>query len=307
MCKNAHHDPSHISQALMNWDDLRIFLALCREGSLTRAAEVLAVNHTTVARRIAALEKGLGTRLFDRSHAGYAMTQAAENMFDQALAMEAQALSIDRTVFGRDSQLAGPLKLTVPYDFANRVIVPALPEFHAAYPGIDLELLTTTAIVDLAAREADLAVRLTARPPEYLVGRKVIALRHGVYASADYLAEAPATHRVILFRSEREAPEWMVDHYPGAHVVLRTDNLTTMRSAAVAGLGLARLPCFDGDTTPQLVRLDVPLAPSAWGAWLLSHVDLRTTARVRVCREFLARIIARQEPLILGLQSRYAP
>ena len=158
----------------MNWDDVRYFLALCREGSVSRAGKALSVNHTTVARRIAAFEEELGTRLFDRTRDGYAMTQAAENMYDKAIDMESSALAIDRAMYGQDAELKGPLKLTAPYDFANRVIVPALPTFRNKYPCIELELLTTTGLVDLAAREADIAVRLTAKPPEYLIGRKVL-------------------------------------------------------------------------------------------------------------------------------------
>ncbi|MEO1576670.1 MAG: LysR family transcriptional regulator, partial [Pseudomonadota bacterium] len=258
----------------MNWDDVRFFLALCREGSLSRAADALSVNHTTVARRIAALEEALGARLFDRTREGYAMTQAAENMYEPALDMEAHALTINRTVFGQDAELKGSLRLTVPYDFANRILAPALPAFRLKYPAIDLELLTTTDFVDMAAREADIAVRLTARPPEFLVGRKIMPLRHGVYASPDYLAERPETPRVILFRSQRTTPEWMQQHFPDAHVVLYTDNVTTMRSAVASGLGLARMPCFVADPDPALRRLDLALTPSDWAVWILSHVDL---------------------------------
>ena len=289
----------------MNWDDVRFFLALSREGSVTRAGKALDVNHTTVARRIAALEDALGTRLFDRTRDGYAMTQAAENMYDQALEMEAYARAIDRAMAGQDAELKGSLKLTAPYDFANRVIVPALPRFRERYPCIDIELLTTTDLVDLAAREADIAVRLTAKPPEYLVGRRILPLVHGIYGSESYFAAPPASHGIVVFRSQKTLPEWTKLHHAGAQIVLRTDNLTTMRTAVESGLGLARMPCFEADCVPTLRRLDEPLPPSTWGVWILSHVDLRSTARVRVCREFLAEIILEKRDLILGETSRY--
>ncbi len=290
----------------MNWDDVRFFLALCREGTVSQAGRALGVNHTTVARRIAAFEQELGTRLFDRTRDGYAMTQAAENMYDQALDMESYALAIDRAMYGQDAELKGPLKLTAPYDFANRVIVPALPLFRERYPCIELELLTTTGFVDLAAREADIAVRLTAKPPEYLIGRKVLTLCHGVYGAPDYIASMSEKPNVILFRSEQVLPEWAEQNHPDASIVLRTDNLTTMRSAVAAGLGLARMPCFEGDSEPKIRRIDEPLTPSTWGVWVLSHVDLRSTARVRVCREFLTEIILAKTDLILGSKSRYS-
>lgn len=290
----------------MNWDDARFFLAVCRTGSVSGAGKSLGVNHTTVARRIAAFEASFGTRLFDRHRDGYVMTQAAENMYDHALRMEEYAHAIDRAMYGRDAELRGPLKLTAPYDFANEIIAPALPAFHKRYPCIELELLTTTGLVDLAAREADLAVRLTAKPPDYLVGRQLLPLRHGVYATRKYLRSKSAPARVILFRSETAKPEWVMQHFPDAEVVLRTDNLSTMHAAVAAGLGLARMPCYQTDRDRRLWRLDLPLSPSTWGVWVLNHVDLRSTARVRVTREFMIELIQSHRQLIVGEASRYA-
>lgn len=295
MCKNAH----------MNWDDIRVFLALAREGSVSGAGKVLGVNHTTVARRVSALEATLGTRLFDRSREGYALTQAGENMVAPAEDMETRAHAIDRVAFGQDAALTGPLKLTVPYDFANRVIVPAVPEFIGRFPGIELELLTTTGRLDLAAREADLAIRLTPAPPEYLVGRQLVPLRHGVYVNPAHWQRLRVQPSVVLFRAERGQPEWLAEHFPGAVVALRTDNLSTMRRAAEEGLGFARMPCFEADSSRVLRRLDLEMKPSPWAVWMLNHVDLRTTARVRVAREYFAEVVTAATPQILGETSRY--
>ena len=289
----------------MNWDDARFFLAVCRAGSVSGASKTLGVNHTTVARRMAAFETELGTRLFDRTRDGYVMTQSAENMYANALRMEEYAQAIDRTMYGRDAELCGELKLTVPYDFANRLVAPALRDYRKQFPKIELELLTTTGLVDLAAREADIAVRLTAKPPDYLVGRKLLPLRHGVYAADRYLKSMNGRPQVILFRGERDLPEWVVDHFPNAEVVLRTDNLSTMHAAVAAGCGLARMPCYEVDNNRTLRRLDLKLTPSTWGIWILSHVDLRSTARVRVTREFMSDTILKQKTLILGETSRY--
>ncbi len=290
----------------MNWDDVRYFLALCRDGSVSKAGKTLGVNHTTVARRISAFEEKLGTRLFDRNRDGYVMTQAAENIFDKACEMEDYAQAIDRAMYGRDAELRGALRLTAPYDFANTVIVPAIPQFRREYPAIDLELLTTTDRLDLAARAADIAVRLTAKPPEYLVGREVLPLRHGIYATRGYLRRMGEQPNVVLFRGETDMPEWVTRHFPRARVALRTDKLTTVLSAVAAGVGLARMPCFEADSDRRLRRLDLELTPSKWGIWILNHVDLRSTARVRVCREFLIDVIESQRSLILGEKSRYA-
>lgn len=288
-----------------NWDDLRFFLALCRDGTATGAARTLGVNHTTVARRIRALEENLGTRLFDPSRDGYEMTQAAENMFEQVQQMEEITQAIDRDVFGQDAELKGPLKLTVAHDVADRLVIPRLPEFRRLYPCIDLDLLTTKGLVDLAAREADIALRLTAKPPDFLIGREVIPIRHGVYGSPAYLDSKPAKPGVILFRNSDETPEWVRQHFPDAEIVMHVDDVVSMSKAVANGMGLARMPCYVGDSEPMIQRLRLKLTPSTWGIWILSHVDLRSTARVRVAREFLVNVIEEQRELVLGEQSRY--
>lgn len=289
----------------MNWDDLRFFLALAREGTVSGAGRVLAVKHTTVARRIAALEGQLGSRLFDRQASGYTMTQAAENLFPHALAMEETAQAADREVFGMDTQLSGTLNLTASSDVFAALVAPKLRKFTDMYPGIDLNLLASASLSDLASRQADIALRLTSTPPEYLIGREVIPLRHGVYASSAYLKKKRSDERVILWNGDRETPKWMQDHFPDAHIVARTNDIQTMMSAVKNHLGLARMPCYIGDAEPSLRRIDVSLTPSSWGVWVLSHIDLRSTAKVRVCRDFLIETIEQQRDLIEGLQSRY--
>ncbi len=209
-------------------------------------------------------------------------------------------------MFGQDAELAGSLKLTVAHDLANRLILPKLGDFTEAYPHIDLQLLTTTGLVDLAAREADIAVRLTAKPPDYLVGREVMPMRHGVYGTSRTLRELTDPVRVILFRSDVDHPPWVTENFSNARTVLRVDDVSSMAAATRNHLGLSRMPCFMGDSDAGLRRLDVPLKLSDWGVWILSHVDLRATARVRVCREFLEETIEQQRPLIQGENSRYS-
>ena len=289
----------------MNWDDLRFFLALAREQTVSGAGRVLAVKHTTVARRISALEGQLGSRLFDRLPGGYAMTQVAENLYPHALAMEEIAQAADREVFGMDAQLSGTLKLTASYDVFARLLTPRLHQFTDQYPGIELELLSSTSLADLASRQADIALRLTPKPPEYLVGREILPLRHGVYASSKYLKKQRVTEKLILWEHDRSMPEWVNDHFPAARVVARTTEIMTMVDAVKNHMGLARMPCYVADSEPGLRRIDVALAPSSWGVWVLSHVDLRSTARVRVCREFLIDVIQQQRELIEGLSSNY--
>ena len=209
-------------------------------------------------------------------------------------------------LFRSDAELAGPLKLTVAHDIADRLIVPKLRAFTEAYPHIDLQVLTTSGLVDFAAREADIAVRLTAKPPEELVGREVVRLQHGVYGTTRTLRKRTDQVDVILFGRNDERPSWVTENFPNARTVLRVDDVSSMAAATRNHLGLSRMPCFMGDSDAGLRRLDVPLTPSDWGVWILSHVDLRSTARVRVCREFLLELVQSQRPLIQGEKSRYA-
>jgi len=289
----------------MDWDDLRYFLALTRERSVSGAGRALGVKHTTVARRIQALEDDLSTRLFDRLPDGYAMTQAGENLYEHALAMEEQAQSIDRKIFGLDAQLQGELTLTAAHDVLSRLVVPHLGQFNRAYPSINLQLLSTSGLVDLAARQADIALRMTATPPEYLIGKKVLPLRHGIYGSNRYLKKYSTPSHLLLWSGDVAQPEWAKKHFPNADVCIRANELTTLLACVNNHMGIARLPCYIADSETYLRRIDVPLTPSAWEVWVLSHVDLRDSARVRACRDFLVDIIEQQKDLIEGLDSKY--
>jgi len=289
----------------MNWDDLRFFLALAREGSVSAAGRALSVKHTTVSRRIAAFEEQLGSRLFDRMPSGYAMTQVAENLMPHALGMEELVNAADREVFGMDAQLSGPLKLAASYDVFSRLITPKLHLFTDQFPAIELELMSSTGLVDLGSRQADIALRLSAKPPEYLIGREIVPLSHGVYASEQYLNDRPDQDQLILWGHDKEMPEWVGDHFLDAKVFARTSEVMTMMEVVKNHLGLARMPCYVADTEPTLRRLDLALTPSDWGVWVLSHADLRSTAKIRACREFLIEIIEQQRALIEGLSSRY--
>ena len=290
----------------MNWDDLRFFLAVCRHGSVTGAGKELGVTHTTVARRIAAFEESVGTRLFDRTRDGYGMTQSAEDIYQRAVEVEASLVDIERSVFGRDAALKGPLKLTAPSHLATTLIAPCLPELQARHPGIDVQLLTTNALLDLDARQADLALRITRNPPDYLVGRKIVPLQLGVYASVGYLDHHEGPHHLLQYINYDDYA-WDEKFFPDGRVVLRTDGVSTLFAAVRSGLGLGWIPCFYGDSHPELRRIDLPLPPTDWGLWILNHVDLRGTARVRAVREFLIEAIMAERELMTGERSRLVP
>ncbi|MBB1438977.1 LysR family transcriptional regulator [Shewanella sp. SG41-4] len=288
----------------MNWDDLRYFLALVRNQSVSGAGRNLNVKHTTVARRIAALEEQLGSRLFDRTPSGYLLTQVGENLLPYAVSVEEKILKADREVFGMDQQLSGSLKLASSYDLFTRLIIPKLNTFIVQYPSIELELISSAGLVDLNSREADIALRISPNPPEYLVGKKIATLAHGIYASESYLEQKVSQQRIILWRQDVNS-HWVTQHFPNAASITRTGDVMTMMELVRNDVGIARLPCYVADSETVLRRLDIPLTNTDWGVWVLSHIDLKSTARVRACRNFLIDTITSQQRLIEGKKSLY--
>ncbi len=292
---------------MTDWDDLRYFLALARLGSVTMAATHLSVNHSTVSRRISAMEEKHGVRLFERLPKGYRLTLPGENIYQLALELEQKNQHIERLLFAQDARLQGQLTLTAPHDVVNHCVIPFLGDFYQRFPDIELKLIASPGLKDLNAREADIAIRLTASPPDYLIGKKLANLRHGIYQSKHYQKKPEEPDRLVLWRFEQSLPAWALQHYVDAKVALRVDDLASMYAAVKAGLGLARMPCYlpDLHNSADIQRLDLALKPSSWGLWLLSHVDLRDTQRVKVCKQFLQQCLSQQKDLFEGKRSRY--
>jgi len=288
----------------MEWSDIKYYLAVMREGSVTQAGQSLGVNHTTVSRRITAFEKKLNVRLFDRLPTGYKATEAADKIFNHALQMEESALSIDREILGGDNELRGSLRLTIETYVASRILFPYLAEFRRRYPLIEIQIKSSADLSNLNFREADIAIRLTPSPPENLVGKKICMMGHGIYASKNYLDNFTQTKQsivdLVLWGSEKEKPVWSKVLFSGSKVAVRVDTAGNMLAAIKGGLGLARLPCYLAEGEETIRQLPIALTPSSWGLWVLSHPDLRDTARVRVCREFLYDIFERQRNIIEG-------
>ncbi len=296
------------NNARMNWDDVRIFLAVVREGSYSGAAKSLGVNHTTVSRRITAFEERLQVRLLDRlGSGGLVTTPEAEGILEHAREMEAQAQALDRRLMGRDAKLGGKLRVTMP-DTIARLLLPHVAQFQQAYPDIELEFITTYTPLNLGAREADIAVRVTDKPPEYLIGKRIARLRHGIYTTREYRRRfSDLNHpeaRALAWLDDPSRPPWVLELFPDITMGARFDTISGLTDAVGSHLGISRLPCFNADPNPALHRLPFDLTPSNWGVWILSHVDLRTTARVRVFRDFLSEALSAMKPLIEGKQSR---
>ena len=284
----------------MDWDDLRTFLAVARTGSLTEAARGLAVSYSTVSRRLAALEEGLGARLFDRDGAAYELTPAGSEMLESACRMEAEFDGLSRRVRGRDARLAGRVRVATTDALATS-FMPEIAAFSRRFPDIEVDLLSTPEPAELAMREAEVALLVIDRPPADLVGRRLARLPSALYAAQSYLADHPAGQELGAHvwvgwedgMSHIPAARWMREQVPHARVACRVSSGTALRAAIAAGVGVGHLLCFLADEDTVLSQLRPPEPALETGLWLLTHEDLRTTGRVRVFLDSMADAIGR--------------
>jgi len=296
----------HIAIMQENWDDLRFVLAVARAGRLDAAASQLGVDPSTAFRRLKACEARLNTRLFDRRGGIYRATAEGEAVIEQAQAMEEAALALQRRLAGGDVGLSGNLRLTMADTLALVAMPGHLRAFLDRYPGIVIETVVSNAFLSLSRREADIAIRPGNNPLQGggMVGRRVATIAFGMYGAPAYLDGRPrpqdpsglAGHALI--RGDESLAQigpslWLDRHAGGARTVYRSQSLVNMASAARAGIGLALLPCFMGEQDPVLERLFLADDEAHTGLWLLTHEELRHTARVRAFLDFLApRLIA---------------
>lgn len=294
----------------MDWNDLRYLLAIERHGSLASAAKALKVTKATVSRRLAALEEALGTRVAERKPDGLALTAAGREALAAAQEIEKSLGALSERVAGAlDQSPTGTVRLTAPQWLAARLLIPALPELSARYPGLDVQLVGTNQILNLAQREADLAIRNVYPEHKSLVVRKLCELGGSIYGSCLYLDRCgrPTSrddlsgHEVLVYATLGGMPgfEWLLEAPHGARIAFRANDPEALVGAATAGLGLCAVPCLLGDAEPSLER--VPgLGFSQCTIYLVTHQEVRQTARIRVVTDFLVELIERQRSTLEG-------
>jgi len=289
----------------MNWDDLRLFLAVAREGSISGGARKLGVQHSTVSRRMRALEKKMGVRLIERKKSGYELTPAGESLKAAACKMEHEVLEVDGNLGGRDTRLSGELRVTAINSMASSILMPLFAGFSRRYPDVDLHVLASNKNINLVERDADVAMRLTNTPNDALIGTHLATVATTIYASRDYLTRLQAAGN---------KPQWLGVSCCGFHQTWTKkssggqrhnffvdDTLLTV-AALKQGLGIAFLPCFTGDREPELVRFCPPDPQLNLGLWLLFHPDLKRTSRVLSFRDYIIEQIKPQMALLAGKQ-----
>lgn len=292
----------------LDWDDLRYVLAVARCGSLSGAARALAVRHSTMLRRIDAIEERLQTRLFERLRSGYVTTEAGDILRQAAECCEPLVSDAERRIAGGDRRLTGNLRVSTGFVIAQFLLPQALSSFHGEYPSIEVEVQTSREVIDLSRRDADVAIRFSADVPEYLVGRKLGEVRFRVYArrGAPFLAgrgDVPVPlplERIAIdypwICLQREARDraydrWMHKHVPQTAVVARADHFPTSLALIRTGLGVALLPEFMASGADDLAVLSAPVAELQNPLWILTHPDLRNTARVRAFMQLTGAVL----------------
>lgn len=292
----------------MDWNDLRYVLAIARAGGLNGAARVLDVNPSSVYRRLEALEKTMEVRLFERLRSGYRLTASGEALAEAAERMEREALSVENRIKGTDVRLEGHLRVSTSEAVTLHLLPRWIAEFRDTYPGLTLDVASTNQIVDLSKREADVVIRGTDHPPPHLVGRRCGTITFAAYASKAYLdrvgRDRPlADYEWLGFDGPMlrvQQAKWIAEHVPDARVRLRFDSFAPIRLAAARGLGCAALPCFACADDPTLEMLPGTRTETRFHLWVLTHPDLRRSARVRAFLQFFGTRIAALPTELLG-------
>jgi DNA-binding transcriptional LysR family regulator len=277
----------------LSWDEFRLVKSIADARSLVGAAERLGVNHSTVFRRLAAVETAVGARLFERSRGGYQPTAAGQDMIALAATMAESIVEFERRVAGRDIKPTGELSVTVAGAVGLHFMPAIVAQFQASNPGVVVELILSNQPLDLSRRDADVAIRLTNDPPETLVGRRICTGRWGVYCRREMAANLrPEGIESLPFIGFCDnfgtvaARRWLEANVPPGRIVARANTAHCMLALTVEGLGAALLPSFLGDQSSGLGRVGYLLPELDAGLWLLTHADLRRSARVRAFMDF---------------------
>jgi DNA-binding transcriptional LysR family regulator len=283
-----------------DWDDLRAFLAMARAGRLTVAARQMGVDHSTLSRRIAALEHAIGVKLFDRRAVGFVLTPEGERLITEAEAMETLAIRIGAYDSRKTGGLTGAVRVGTPEGFGTYFLGPRLGGITAAHPELAIELVANPRIFSLSKREADLAIAMSRPVQGRVAAVKVVDYELGVYAAPDYVQR----YGEIETKGDLERQRWIgyvedlmwtseLDYLPQISPSLvphiRISNVISQMEAVAGGVAIGVLPCFMARTRPTLVRIlpvEIRLIRSYW---LITHTETRDVARIKLLSDFIVR------------------
>lgn len=295
---------------MLSWDDFRFVKAISDSRSLAGAAASLGVNHSTVFRRLGQIERQLGSRLFERGRGGYALTPSGEEMVELAERVGEDIISFERKITGRDLRPSGELRITTTDTILLHLLTDVLIGFRRTFPEILIDVVVSNAMLNLSKRDADVAIRAAYSQPETTSGRRISRIGWAVFGAkhlagmlSDPLAD-PLRHTWLTYgdpNATGRASRWLKERGIDEHrIVYRVNTMLGVAEAVAGGVGLALLPCFIGHALPGLAQLSPPLPEVQGELWLLTHPDLRNTARVRAFLDFCVAEFASRRTSIEG-------
>jgi molybdate transport repressor ModE-like protein len=287
----------------LDWEDIRVFAALARHGSLSAAARALLVNHATIARRIQSLQDALGERLVERRPDGYVLTPAGTRTLIAATDMEVAAASMARS--GPDDSPRGLVRINAPPSLSQRFLVPRLARLSRQHPGLDIDVATGFRVVSLERREADIAVRLGRPEDGDVIAKRLAPLGFGFYASATYLDQVDRGMEAALIgfdEANAYLPEasWLARHFPRMRVAFRATGQVAQAAAAKESAGIALLPHFIVRKEDQLIPCQLSAVPPARDIWLITRRQDRKDLPIRLVSDFLSEIFEQEADLFEG-------
>lgn len=295
----------------MNWDDIRLFLAVAEQGSFRKAALKTELGHSTLSRRVETLEQTVGTKLFTRQSRGLSLTPAGEEMLATAKRVNTEFDELQLRLFGHDTVPSGKINLTLPPLLVNYLLAEHLKTFTDAWPHISIEISSGLDLLDLSSKQADLAIRITNNPGEQLIGRKVGQFCEAAYASRSYLEDfVEQDKRQHVWISPSDAYKFKVQldapyQTELAHEVkLLASDMEAQARFAEQGVGFAMLPCLLAEANPALVRFSSIIKRS--DIWLLAHPDTRGNQRMKLFRAFLIQLFVTYETRLNGTPASLA-
>lgn len=277
---------------MFDWNDLKYFLAVAREGSTLAASRSLKVSQATVSRRITLFEEQLGVELFSRHASGYVLTARGQAMVPLAEAVETEAQHFAAGIEAESRRLSGLVRLTTVESATAAWVIPALALLRESHPGIEVEVIASDKNLDLAHGEADVAIRFGTQPEgDTLIVRRLTELEQTVYASRELATKlgrpsSPADlarYPLIgdsIYRTGRFS-RWLESQVPEGKVVQRINSMSAMQASIKSGIGAALLPCIIGDSSRSMVRLMPPIKELTSVCWLVTTDQARRQPHVR--------------------------
>lgn len=295
----------------LDWDDLKYFLAIAEEGSMSAAAKKLHVSQPTLSRRLATLEERTGSELFHRSRSGQTLTKLGEQIYGHALHMRDDVFAVERLITGHDTTLSGTVTVSCIETIGSRWLVTKMKPFHQDYPGITIDIKIDNSASDLLRREADIALRMYRPQQNDLIAKRTVTMNYAYYASKAYIEEhgMPTRlrelqgHKVILPHDEILAYTSRIQRVRqiDADIVFRSNNFLALESAILQGLGFGACSCLTADANPDLVRLFDDRIIFSSEIWLVSHSELRRSARIRSMYDYLGDLLRANKAAFEGL------